>query len=453
MDSIDLQNDYKIVEKKDIVVTVSYLLGQKDEIYETYYADYLDLVNKLKNNDSAKIIRFLCKMRTTFMQKFKKIANARRELIPLDKMEWFDADEIAELKSLGVDVVLANKDAEDHVVHINRLIDKNIDNCKCLFPDWVNFSYIRDLFVMKGYEKHEVQISEFTKYQANRYMYPFQFYIHWNPESVGNVGNILMADGKFLRFLYSIHGEEFTDSSKYHDATESTKKSIYDFVNDAQSVIIVVDCENCDPYKLYGALCNLDSDQISKINRIVLYDDAHTTRAWDYISCTTHINVEHIEVSRVLDGKSLVDIRMTAGICKAHYEEGIDSFILCSSDSDFWGVIEALDKADFLVMYEYEKCSRSIKEALDGKQIFHCSLDDFFTGNSQKLQTVVLKKILSESLPDIIGRNAWDLTEDIYRKAWIEASRSDMQPFYDKYVKTISLKINQNDEFEFRMAD
>lgn len=77
-----------------------------------------------------------------------------------------------------------------------------------------------------------------------------------------------------------------------------------------------------------------------------------------------HIPVFHEEVERVTDRKSLVDIKMTAGVCEAYYKDNIDSFILCSSDSDYWGLISSVKDAHFLVMYEYSKCGQSIKDAL-----------------------------------------------------------------------------------------
>ena len=67
-----------------------------------------------------------------------------------------------------------------------------------------------------------------------------------------------------------------------------------------------------------------------------MYDDYHTSIGWDWLYQFTSIPVEHVEVQRVTDRKSLVDIMMTAGVCKSYYEDGIDSFILVSSDSDYW---------------------------------------------------------------------------------------------------------------------
>ena len=74
-----------------------------------------------------------------------------------------------------------------------------------------------------------------------------------------------------------------------------------------------MDCEYSDVYKLYSVLKNLNQDELSKVEKIVLYDDSHTTEGWDWLEKFTRIPVEHVEADRVTGRKSLVDIEMTAG--------------------------------------------------------------------------------------------------------------------------------------------
>ena len=38
------------------------------------------------------------------------------------------------------------------------------------------------------------------------------------------------------------------------------------------------------------------------------------------------------------------------------YKNDVDSFVIVSSDSDYWGLISSLPDAHFLVMIEREKC-------------------------------------------------------------------------------------------------
>lgn len=125
-----------------------------------------------------------------------------------------------------------------------------------------------------------------------------------------------------------------------------------------------MDCENSDVYKLYSVLKNLNQDELSKVEKIVLYDDSHTTEGWDWLEKFTRIPVEHVEVDRVTSRKSLVDIKMTAGVCTDFYKNDITSFILVSSDSDYWGLISSLTEARFLVIMSIRNAEKQSRKPL-----------------------------------------------------------------------------------------
>lgn len=64
--------------------------------------------------------------------------------------------------------------------------------------------------------------------------------------------------------------------SKISDAGNMTKAGIYRFLGDSERVVMMVDCENSDPYKLYATLNNLDQQALlAKISKIVLFDDVN----------------------------------------------------------------------------------------------------------------------------------------------------------------------------------
>lgn len=145
---------------------------------------------------------------------------------------------------------------------------------------------------------------------------------------------------------------------------------------------MVVDCENSDPYKLCATLKSLDYQYTSKISQVILFDDVHTATAWEILEQYTKLPVEHILIERVKENKSLVDITLTARASKEHYQNKVDSFIIVSSDSDYWGLISVLNEAQFLVMVEREKCGPDMKRALVESGIFYCYIDDFYSANS-----------------------------------------------------------------------
>lgn len=431
------------VNTKEIVTTVGYLIGiKKNILVQCFDEEYHDLLQTMYADKEATIIRYLCKLRTTLMQNFKKTDDEMRfNLKNLNSLDWYDQDNIKQLEKWGLKIIHPNYRAEKYSLHFNKLILENIDNCSRLFPDWVNWSYIKDLFVIPQYTKKDVLIDEFNQYRKNIEYYPFQIYIHWTP---ADFGSILYTDGKFLSIVYKQHNDTFTDYTKYKDAHSETKNNIYDFIDRSYKIAIAVDCENSDVYKLYSVLKNLNQDELSKIDKIVLYDDYHTTSGWDWLEKFTKIPIEHIEVQRVTDQKSLVDIKMTAGVCTDYYENNITSFILVSSDSDYWGLISTLNKAEFLVMYERSKCGQAIKRALSEHNIYYCSIDDFCSANIEELKRAVLLGCLKKYLPEIIGLNGMELVKKIYEESRINASKKEMENFYDRYIKTLRLKIDND---------
>ena len=439
------------VDTKELVTTIAYLIGVKDDIItKCFEPDYTDLIQKLHENKEASIIRYLSKIRTTLFYKFKDTDHEMRyNLKNLDRLEWYNKDEIKKLHEWGIELIKPNYRAEKYMNDLCELIAANIDNCSSLFYDWVNWAYIRDLFCIPKYRQKGVLKQEFHKFLDKNLCYPFQMYIHWEPQ---NLGSILYSDGKFLSLLYSWHGDYFEDRSKYRDATDETKNSIYDFVKDSGRTAIAVDCENSDVYKLYGVLKNLDSDELAKIEKIILYDDEHTSPGWDHLGKFTQIPVEHIEVERVTDRKSLVDIKMTAGVCQNYYENSIDSFIIVSSDSDFWGLISSLPKARFIVMYEYEHCGQALKNALKEHDIYYCSIDDFCSGNTEDLKKAVLFDNLEQHIPDLLQWNGKELANHIHVEARIDATDKEILRFYEKYIKTLRLKYDSDGNVSVMIA-
>ncbi|MBE6853775.1 MAG: NYN domain-containing protein [Ruminococcus sp.] len=439
------------VDTKDMTATIAYLIGVKKHILEGCFDEEChELLQKLYSNRDATIIRYLCKLRTTLLLKFRKTDDEMRyNLKNLDRLEWYDQDNIKALERWGIKVIQPNYRSEKYIVDITRLIAENIDKCSELFYDWISWEYIKELFYSPRYKKPNILKKEFDKYMANLEYYPFQVYIHWNPK---DYGSILYNDGKFISVLYEQHGEVFGDKTKFKDAAEDTKRNIYDFIEAGQKIAVVVDCENSDVYKLYGVIKNLNQDELSKIEKIILYDDYHTSSGWDWINRFTKIPVEHIEVARVTDSKSLVDIKMTAGVCEAFYKQNIDSFILFSSDSDYWGLISSLPDAEFLVMYEYSKCGQAIKDALSERGIYYCSIDDFCSGNIEDLKKAVLFDTLEKYLKDIPYINGKELAVKLYEETRIKASEREIETFYNKYIKTLRLKVDNDGNFRIEIT-
>ncbi|MDE7214156.1 MAG: hypothetical protein K2N42_06215 [Anaeroplasmataceae bacterium] len=75
---------------------------------------------------------------------------------------------------------------------------------------------------------------------------------------------------------------------------------------------------------------------------------------------------------------------MTTGACKEFYGNNIESIILASSDSDFWGLVSSLPNAKFLVLNESTKPSNTILRVLKENHIQYCFMDLFAQAEVQE---------------------------------------------------------------------
>ena len=279
----------------DIVSKVGYLIGvPKYRFEDDRYRLRLDLYETLDKNKTARIVRNLCIVRASIERNFGRINDMMRkefksifnmpDLVPQDALNQLEFD--------GVGLRLrANAKLGEYIIEINRLIRDRINNCKSIFPVWLNWDYVRDIFNMKN-GLTEAGIKEAANvYFSHLECYPYGIYINWVPQQCGN---ILYNDKKFMTLMYQWHNDYFTDYSKVSDASSFVKSSVYEFIEDADQVVMAVDCENSDPYRLCATLKGLDADILSKIKKIMLFDDIHTVDAWRILESHTKIPVEHI---------------------------------------------------------------------------------------------------------------------------------------------------------------
>lgn len=433
----DYGNTYELVSK------VAYLIGVSRRIFENENEPpQMDVFLRLEQDRPARIVRHLCILRTSIERNFKLISEAMRfQFRTLYSMpQWVPSESLRQLDEDGVDFMKhSSTKLCHHVIEINRLISDRINNCRELFPLWVNWQYIRELFIMPDGLTEEGTKAAAEVYYSNRGAYPYQMYINWNPV---NEGNILYSDKKFARLLYSWHGDIFEEMSKVSDANSYVKGNIYDFIEDSERITVVVDCENSDPYKLCATLKSLDYQHTSKISQIILFDDVHTATAWEILEQHTKLPVEHILIERVKENKSLVDITLTARASKEHYQNRVDSFIIVSSDSDYWGLISVLNEARFLVMVEREKCGPDMKRALVESGIFYCYIDDFYSANSESILMSALFKELYRYLDHAVQLNANEMLDEALRATRINMSPAEKRQFFEKHIKGMRLVID-----------
>lgn len=149
-------------------------------------------------------------------------------------------------------------------------------------------------------------------------------------------------------------------------------------------------------------------------------------------------------IERVKPNKSLVDIMLTARACQEHYKNDVDSFIIVSSDSDYWGLISSLPDARFLVMVERENCGTDLKNAMTNAGIFYCYIDDFYSGNAEDIKLSALFKEMYRYIDGAVNLNVNTMFHEALRATRIEMSSSEQSQFVSKYIKTMQMSINEN---------
>ena len=430
--------------RKNIAFTVAYLIGVDSNFLTRDYPECNDLYTELYNNKQATTIRYLCRLRTALLRNFKRTDEEMRyNLKNLNSLDWYEEEEIKTLEKWGLQIIQANSRSEVYLTLFCKLIDENIDSCKKLMPDWVDWSYIRELFVVPKYTSKNVMKSEFEKFRGNMVLYPYSMYVYWQPF---DCKGMLLDDKLFLKSLYSLHNDDFSDKSKYIEVSSVTTKDINNYIQNGNRVVIAVDCENTDVYKLYSFVKSLDKNIASKIEKIILYDDENTVETWKMLSEHIGIPTEYTVVERILEAKSLVDIKMTTGICQSHFKDGIDSFILVSSDSDYWGMISSLPDANFMVVYESSKVSPTTIDTLSKHSILSCSLDDFYSGDVSTLKEDILVKSANKLLGNI-HLNCKELVNEVYTFSHINATTEEKNAFYDKFTKKLKMSIDSEGNF------
>ena len=436
-------------KSKKIALTFAYLLGVNEkyfEIIDDNEEERNNLLETISKNRNATAIRALNNIRSNLMLRFKEVSQLIRvtaaNYTPIYNIEYFKED-FRILSRQEINIGTGRSDINEYLRIINTEINRRIDSLKPLFPDWVDFRHIKYMFNMPNDTENESK-----RFQANQNCYPYKRYFYWiYPEEIGN---ILATDEKILSVVYYNDGDAFQDQSRVIDASDNVKNNISDFINRGSKIHVFIDGENADPYCFASAMDSLKEHQIDKIDKIVVYyDEMFSSRAWLLLKHFTYgVEVEAVPVSRIKEDKSLVDHKLVAGISKAFYRDNVDSFILVSSDSDFWAVMEDVE-ANYLVMIEKEKCSYDFKEILRDNEIFYCYLDSFQTPEDDMFFKTVFRKELENVIENgfHLG-SARNLLDSALEQSRAHISEGEYENIFNKYIKDLRLTINKEGMFE-----
>ena len=154
----------------------------------------------------------------------------------------------------------------------------------------------------------------------------------------------------------------------------------------------------------------------------------------------------HEKVQLVGFGTFEAKQRNATGTCREYYQNGIKSFILVSSDSDYWGLIAAMPELRFFVMVENEKCGPAIKNALINAGITYCYIDDFCTGNSDEIKIAAVLSEVRRVLDNSFHINVQDILQEAYTATRADLTTAEKRQFYDRYIRPMKIVIAPDGE-------
>ena len=436
----------------DVVSKFAYLIGVRKKVFENQYeAPQLQWYEQLEKDKRARIIRNLCVLRNSIELNFGKINRELRSRYRTiySMKEYIPPDSVMQLTADGITVFRkSNTHLGQHIIEINRLIGDRINNCKELFPTWLNWDYLRDLFIMPNGLTEDGIKSAANEFFSHLECYPYRVYMNWVPY---DCGNILSSDKKFVSLLYEWNHDHFVQYNKVEDVSDYVTGNIYDFIRDGNRISFFVDCENSDPYNLYAALAGLDRTYTEKITSIILFDDVHTSTAWKVLEDHLTVPVEHILIDRVKENKSLVDINLAMRASREYYQNQADSFVIVSSDSDYWGVITNLTDARFLVMVEHGKCGPDIRAALDEKGIFYCYIDEFHSARSEAIQKDAVFREMLRYLQEHLNFNFNDMLDSALTATRANMTADERRRFFERYVRTFQAAMDKDGNLQITL--
>ena len=323
-------------------------------------------------------IRKLCSLRSMIIANFTEINeqfSSGVELRDIDATGWI----VNDLALLGITINNAHS-LSRNVIALNELIDDRVKDVSLEF-DYLPEEWIQELFHMPNGDTVGGVQDALRRYRQFKNYYPYQRYINWpfaeTPEEKRSK-NVLGNDRTLHEMLADIHRNKFTQ--------------LCDFAGVAGDAVVVVDCENSDAQRLY------DSMEVVKhlARKIILVDDTHTNLMWDEIVQEFRkegISIEHDELPRLKEQKSLVDLRVVAKACEEHYKNNIQHFILVSSDSDMWALINSLQDATFLVLAERCKSGDVYVEELTKQGIKYMFMEDIVEESTLLQDRIVRREI------------------------------------------------------------
>ena len=364
-----LTNDSNALCKK-----LQFLIGAPEQ-----YIDDFDAYNGIHIE-----VRRLCTLRSSIVSNFFDINKkfcVNHSLYDVSEL----ISQIDDLSESGIIISVYHGSLSRQLMELNQLIDKRMEKLSTEFHP-IPAEWIEELFHMPDGDTTDGVKNACIKFHKFRRYYPFQMYINFDFAVVREEQrskNIFGNDGCLQNLLTEVHGRFC---------------KLYSFIGAHRDVVVVVDCENSNPQRLYNCL----RPALYAISKIILVNDKHSNALWTAFAeelTALGFRVEHVQIERLKSEKSLTDLKMVAMTCEEYYQNGIRSFVFASSDSDIWALVTGLPDADTMVLAERCKSSDALIDALTQNGIPSAFMEDV-----QKDSTELMDKVVSREMQSMIQK-------------------------------------------------
>ena len=130
----------------------------------------------------------------------------------------------------------------------------------------------------------------------------------------------------------------------------------------------------------------------------------------------------------------------------------MDSFIIISSDSDFWSLVEDLPNANIFFMLEHGKDGKDLRNALYEEDIPFFYMDEFCSANTEDMKKESVMVEIHKNISEKINFNLYEMFSETLKAKGIKMETAEKKQFFERYFKNIqaSVSVQGNLILEFK---
>jgi hypothetical protein len=378
MVNVDVQKSYAFI--------TAYLLGVERRILEKDFVEdyaYSEALEKFKKITNAELLRSLSRVKQSIIRNYSIYRNV--EDFSSASKGFLDDDKLV-LNSNNIDLdkeFRVNLDITD----VLNLVSKRINILLLDVLKEFNMPHskqVASLFYLYDVDKKTLA-KLINGIKDNWTKFPKNVIVLKGSRLSQQLPLILETDENMFIGGYNILGEKYVKADYIAYAWSSIVfAAALPRLPIAKSSLIYVDCDNTDYFKF---LCILEALNVSSnkgaVHHIKLFIDTQTSPLWRLSpkllkGCFTF---ELIEVSRIKNTKSVVDIVIAAHITRDSAVVGHKPQGIVSSDSDFFGLLEYGIK--LFVLYDGKSTRQDYLLYLKRKQVVNFDINNLDSNDTR----------------------------------------------------------------------